>query len=144
VSVRRTQRPTAASPADTIAFDIPAGDANCDATPHVCTIALSSQLPDITEAIVIDGYTEPGASATSLDVGDNAAALIRIDAGGDFGSDVAGGLIGGTDAGEGNVIAYSGADGVVVAQNSLRWTMLGNSICYNGYGRHDESERRHL
>jgi hypothetical protein len=68
-----------ASPADAIAFDIPAGDANCDATTHVCTIALSSQLPDITEAVVIDGYTQPGASANSLDVGDNATALIRID-----------------------------------------------------------------
>lgn len=69
-----------AAPADTIAFDIPAGDANCDGTSHVCTIALSSQLPDITEAVVIDGYSEPGASANSLAVGDDATVLIRLDA----------------------------------------------------------------
>ncbi len=68
-----------ASPADTIAFDIPASDANCNVTTHVCTIAPSSQLPDITEALVIDGYSQPGASANSLAVGDDGRVLIRLD-----------------------------------------------------------------
>jgi hypothetical protein len=71
----------AASPADTIAFNIPAGDANCDPTTHVCTIAPTSQLPDITGPVVIDGYSQPNAHAsTPLPVGDDAKILIRIDA----------------------------------------------------------------
>jgi hypothetical protein len=45
----------------------------------------------------------------------------------------AGGLIGGTAAGEGNVIAFSGTNGVAVAF-ATGWAILGNSIYGNGFG----------
>jgi len=58
---------------DTIAFSIPGSG--------VHTIALASSLPDITRTVVIDGYSQPGASANTLATGDNAVILIRIDGG---------------------------------------------------------------
>ncbi|MEO8438884.1 MAG: hypothetical protein ABI540_01560 [Spartobacteria bacterium] len=58
--------------ADTIAFNIPG--------PGVHTISIGDTgLPDIIETVTIDGYTQPGASANTLDPGDNAVILIRID-----------------------------------------------------------------
>jgi CSLREA domain-containing protein/uncharacterized repeat protein (TIGR01451 family) len=48
---------------DTIAFSLPAG---------VQTIGVTSLLPDITEPLLIDGYTKSDASANTLAVGDNA------------------------------------------------------------------------
>jgi CSLREA domain-containing protein len=70
---------------DTIAFNIPATDPGCSGSPKICTITLSSALPDITEPVFIDGYTQSGASANTLAVGDDAKILVRIDA-----SDVSG------------------------------------------------------
>jgi len=66
---------------DTIAFDIPGTDPGCSGgPPKICTITLLSPLPDITEPVIIDGYTQPTASANTLAIGDNAVILIRIDA----------------------------------------------------------------
>ena len=59
------------APADTITFDIPGKG------PFV--ISPASALPTLTHATVIDGYTQPGASANTLTVGDNAVILIQID-----------------------------------------------------------------
>src|SRR5258706_11118120 len=65
-----------ASPAvDTIAFAIPGAG--------VHTITPTSTLPSITEAVLIDGYTQPGnggpdASMNTLPVGDDAVLLIEI------------------------------------------------------------------
>jgi len=56
---------------DTIAFAIPGSG--------VHTIQPASYLHDITEAVVIDGYTQPGASPNTLAAGDNAVLLIEID-----------------------------------------------------------------
>jgi hypothetical protein len=44
----------------------------------VQTIALTSALPTITDAVLIDGYTQPGASANTLAVGNNAVLLIQL------------------------------------------------------------------
>jgi uncharacterized repeat protein (TIGR01451 family) len=55
---------------DTIAFNIPGAG--------VQTIAPLSALPNITEAVVIDGYSQPGSTANSLAVGDNAVLLIQL------------------------------------------------------------------
>ena len=49
---------------DTITFAIPGGG--------VKTITVSSALPALTEAAVIDGYTQPGSSANTLATGNNA------------------------------------------------------------------------
>jgi hypothetical protein len=56
-----------------IAFNIP------DSGVH--TIALTNPLPDITQPVIIDGYTQPGASPNTLAIGDNAVILIKIDGG---------------------------------------------------------------
>ena len=60
---------------DTVAFAIPGAGAH--------TITPTSSLPSITEAVLIDGYTQPGnggpdASPNTLAVGDDAVLLIEI------------------------------------------------------------------
>ncbi len=56
---------------DTIAFAIAGGG--------VHTIQPATVLPDIAEALTIDGYTQPGATPNTLAVGDNAVIEIEID-----------------------------------------------------------------
>ena len=55
----------------TISFNIPGAG--------VHTITPTSALPNITDTVVIDGYTQPGASVNTLAVGNNAVLLIEID-----------------------------------------------------------------
>jgi hypothetical protein len=55
---------------DAIHFNIPGAG--------VHTIAPASQLPDITDSVVIDGYTQPGSSPNTLVVGDNAVLEIVL------------------------------------------------------------------
>ena len=45
----------------------------------VQTISPASPLPQISDAVVIDGYTQPGTSRNTLAAGDNAVLLIQID-----------------------------------------------------------------
>ena len=52
--------------ADTINFNIPATDPNCDSTTHVCTITPSTVLPDLADDVTIDGLTQQGFSGTLL------------------------------------------------------------------------------
>lgn len=56
---------------DTITFNIPGSG--------VKTIKPVSELPAITTQTVIDGYSQPGSSANTLNVGNNAVLLIEID-----------------------------------------------------------------
>jgi hypothetical protein len=56
--------------ADTIKFDIPGSG--------VHTISPASELPNITEAVTINGYTQPEASPNTLSVGDNAVLKIEL------------------------------------------------------------------
>src|SRR6185295_502573 len=55
---------------DTIHFNIPGSG--------VHTISPNSSLPDITDFVVIDGYSQPGASANTVVNGDNAVLLIEL------------------------------------------------------------------
>ena len=57
---------------DLIAFDIPG--------PGVHTITPTTDLPMIADPVVIDGYTQPGASVNTLSQGDNAVLQIELDA----------------------------------------------------------------
>src|SRR5215471_10788068 len=58
---------------DTIAFNIPGTG--------VHTIVLSAPMDGITDPVLIDGYSQPGASANTLAIGDDAVILIKIDVG---------------------------------------------------------------
>ncbi len=58
--------------ADTINFAIPGTG--------VKTITLTSDLPTITDAVTIDGYSQPNASANTLATGDNAVLLVELNA----------------------------------------------------------------
>ena len=67
---------------DTIAFDIPLTDPSCNATSGVCTISPRTGvegLPAINETVTIDGYTQPGASANTRAVGNDAVLKIELD-----------------------------------------------------------------
>ncbi|HYX21448.1 MAG TPA: IPT/TIG domain-containing protein [Thermoanaerobaculia bacterium] len=64
--------------ADTIQFNIPGSDPNCDAG-GVCTITPSaSGLPVITDAVTIDGYTQPGSAVNTSATGTNAVLKIVL------------------------------------------------------------------
>src|SRR3954447_2308013 len=56
---------------DTIAFKIPGTG--------VKVISPATDLPPITQPVIIDGYTQPGASPNKLADGDNAVLLIQLD-----------------------------------------------------------------
>jgi hypothetical protein len=60
----------------TVAFNIP--------SPGVHIIDLNKKGIAVGSFITIDGYTQPGASPNTLDVGDNAVILIQLDGGGPF------------------------------------------------------------
>ncbi|MCA1718587.1 MAG: Ig-like domain-containing protein [Actinobacteria bacterium] len=60
----------ATTAADTISFNIGGSG--------VKTISPMAALPDITEAVTIDGYSEPGASPNTLDTGTDAALKIEL------------------------------------------------------------------
>jgi CSLREA domain-containing protein len=68
-----------------IAFNIPSNDSGCDPLTNVCTVALTDCLGrsgnfcnGINQPVIIDGYTQPGASANTLATGDNANIRIKI------------------------------------------------------------------
>jgi hypothetical protein len=89
--VRAILDANAAAGADTIEFNI-AGQG-----PHTIT----SALPNITDPVTIDGYTQPGARPNTLAVGNDAALMIELD-GTNAGSNVSGIRI--TAAGGGSTI----------------------------------------
>jgi len=62
---------------DTIAFAITG--AGCAGSPTVCTIKPATALPNVTDPVIVDGYTQPGSSPNSLAIGDNAVILVEID-----------------------------------------------------------------
>lgn len=61
---------------DEIVFNIPGAGV------HKIQISPSTLLPDITDTVIIDGYTQPGANPNTLTVGNNAVFLIQLDGGG--------------------------------------------------------------
>jgi len=131
---------------DTITFNIPGTG--------VQTISPTSPLPAITAPVSIDGYTQPGASANTLAVGNNA--VIKVDLNGDscspapcaqalainssstikglaihgnFNNGIA--VNGSGNTITGNTIASNAGAGISVASGSGN-TMLGNTIFSNG------------
>ena len=113
--------------ADTISFDISGAG--------VHTISLLSALPTITDPVIIDGYTQPGASPNTLAVGDNAILLIELN-GANAGIGVTGlSITAGSSTVRGLVINRFGGDGIAItgsgASNNV---VLGNFIGTNAAG----------
>ena len=79
-AITETDDTTGVTP--TINFNIPGGG--------VQTISLASALPAITAPVILDGYTQPGASANTLSASDNAVLQVVINGAGVAASDVAG------------------------------------------------------
>ncbi len=98
--------------ADAIHFNIPGSDPNCDGS-GVCTIAPTSGggLPGISDAVTIDGYTQPGAAVNTAATGTNAVLKIVLS-----GVNVPGGegltLVGNTNTIRGLVIGGGFQDGI--------------------------------
>ena len=116
---------------DTIDFNIPG------AGPH--TIQPASALPTITDPVLIDGYTEPGASPNTLAVGSDAALMIELDgtgAGGDGLTITAAdstmrGLVINRFSGDGISITGAAATGNVVEGNFIGTDVTGTVALAN-------------
>jgi len=111
----------------TISFAIPGAG--------VHAIAPTSALPTITDPVIIDGYTQPGASPNTLAVGDNAILLIELN-GANAGIGVTGLTItAGSSTVRGLVINRFGGNGVAItgsgASNNV---VLGNLIGTDAMG----------
>jgi hypothetical protein len=129
---------TVAAP-DVIAFDIPATDPGYNSTTGAFTIQPHSALPAITDTLILDGYTQPGASPNTLAIGDNAVLRIVLDgsqAGGADGLDLYAGtctvrglVIGNFDGiglalyGNGNLVEgnYVGTDATGTRARGNQW-----------------------
>jgi hypothetical protein len=59
---------------DTVLFNIPGSGV------HLIDLS-KTPLPDITDSLILDGYTQPGAHPNTLSVGNNAVILIQLDGG---------------------------------------------------------------
>jgi hypothetical protein len=119
--------------ADTIAFSI------SGAGPH--TLALASRLPDITQPLTMDGFTQSGASPNTLAEGNNAVVQIRLDGAGAFGANglrlrapgcVVRGLSITRFAGEG--VQIIGASNCMVSGNFIGLAPDGTARANNGSG----------
>ena len=80
-----------------ITFNIPASDPNCGAVTGVCTISLLSALPAVRNSVVIDGYTQAGATANTNppNLGTNASLRVEISALATVGTSISLGVSGG-------------------------------------------------
>jgi CSLREA domain-containing protein len=140
------------SGADTIKFNIP--ESLCHPTTKVCTITPVTELPTITEPVVIDGYTQPGAITNAIEEakgGTDAVLKIELDgSGGDSASGSRSGLrIGAPNSVvRGLVInrfSYSGisitnqSKGVRVEGNFIGTDPSGTQALGNFYGIQDTS-----
>lgn len=108
---------------DSIHFNIPG------AGPH--TISPTSQLPTIspTNPVIIDGYTQPGASANTLAVGSNA--VLKVELNGSNAGALANGLaISGGSTIKGLVINRFAAAGIRISGsgNSVQGNLIGTDV----------------
>lgn len=117
---------------DTIEFAIPTfpvAAGHCNVIDSTCLIAPASPLPYLQYPVIIDGYTQPGASANTLDADDNAQ--LRIILQGDNAGSVTSGLIvaGGNSTIQGlNIRGFE--DGIIVASdnNLIAGNFIGTDV----------------
>ena len=119
---------------DQIQFNIPGAG--------VKTIQPASPLPDISDSVIIDGYTQPGAQPNTLTVGDNAVLLIELDGANagalanglriTAGNNFVRGLAINSFGGNGIVLNGAAAIGNVIQGNYIGLNAAGNTALRNG------------
>lgn len=107
--------------ADSITFNIP-GEG-----PHTISPTFSEGLPSVTDTVVIDGYTQPGAAANSTPTTNNAVIKVNID------GTAAGGNHGLRIESSGNVIrglsiTQFGGDGINIGSSANDNVIAGNYL----------------
>lgn len=119
---------------DEIDFSIPAAtDPGCNAGTGVCTITPASALPTITDPVVIDGYTQPGASTNTNGVGMGLNTVVKIELNGTSAGALVDGLKitpGGTTV-RGLVINRFGGDGIEltsIGSNVIEGNFIGTDV----------------
>ena len=131
---------------DTIAFNIPGGG--------IHTIAPASDLPIVSDPVLIDGYTQPGTSANTDPIATNAVILIEIDGGGTLidGINITGagangstvqGLAIGRFAGVG-ILVRGGAENCILRGNFLGTDATGMLARPDGSGAEIGSDNNHV
>ena len=135
-SLREAISETNSTPgADVITFQIAGGG--------VKTIALSTALPQITDVLTIDGFTQPGASANTSPNGLNAVVLIELDGitsgfqGLTFANAANGSTVRGLALGRfsGAIVALAGAN-ITVSGNYVGTDATGTAQRMNATGLH--------
>jgi CSLREA domain-containing protein len=127
------------SGADTITFNIPNTDPGCNATTHVCTIDVGGTgnqgLPNITSSVVIDGYSQTGASVNTLTTGGSNAVLLIELRGTNAGNIQGLRLTGGSSTIKGLVINRFTREAIVIAGGSSNNNLItGNYLGVNPDG----------
>jgi hypothetical protein len=118
--------PNSAGSIDQIVFNIPGSG--------VQTITPVTVLPQITEAVLIDGYTQPGASANTLAVGDNAVLLIELNGANVFGAAFGLDLVGGNSTVRGLVINRFRGGSFTEFRGGIRLASDNNVVAGNFFG----------
>jgi len=137
---------TPANP-DLIDFDIPTTDPGYQSSTGSFTIEPLSALPTITDTLVLDGYTQPGASTNTLATGDNAVLEIVLD--GSQAGSVDGLVIGAGNCtvrglvidnfAAGSALVLNGSGNDVVTGNFIGTDVTGESAAPNNNGIEAES-----
>jgi CSLREA domain-containing protein len=116
---------------DVINFNIPATDPGCDADSGVCTIAPASALPTVTDPLIINGFTQPGASANTNGPGQGINAIYQIELDGtntgSLGTSAALTISAGNSTVSGLVINRAASSGIRLTTNGNN-TIAGNII----------------
>lgn len=121
---------------NTITFNIPTTDPGYDAATGTFTIRATSALPQIRDQVIINGYSQPGATQNTLAAGNNANLKIVLD-GSSAGSNTSGLMLGSGSTGstiQGLVINRFTGSGIWVTSASGSNVIQGNFIGTNANG----------
>src|SRR5262245_49291434 len=124
---------------DSVEFNIPTTDPGFSSTTGTWRISPSSPLPEITDSVIINGYSQPGASPNTLTGGNDAVLLIELNGssvGGNglritAGSSTASGLV---INGFGNGIRLEAGGGNLIEGNFLGTDVSGAQAQPNSVG----------
>lgn len=127
---------------DTIGFNISYSSSGCNLFAGYCTIKPATELPAITDPVIIDGYTQPGTSPNTLAVGDDAELKIMLDGQGNAihglqlnaGNSIIKGLVVSDFGLESAGIYIHGSDNNVIQGNFIGTNVTGDTARANDFG----------